>query len=57
MNNMKNSNAILLFAIGMMIGGMYVTFRITGEIWGIKTRMTMDEYCQFIKTPASQDKE
>lgn len=54
---MKNSNAILLFAIGMMIGGMYVTFRITGDIWGIKTRMTMDEYCQFISTPASQDKE
>lgn len=48
---MKNSSGIILFAIGILIGGMYVTFRITGQIWGMKTRMTMDEYCQFLTPP------
>lgn len=42
-------NPFIILAIGMTIGGMYVTYRITGQIWGIKTTMTMDEYCQFIK--------
>lgn len=50
-------NPITALTIGLLLGGMYVTYSITGVIWGKKASMTMDEYCQFISTPASQDKE
>lgn len=43
------NSKIFLLLVGIVIGGMWVTFRFTGQIWGAKTSMTMDEYCQFIK--------
>jgi len=35
------NSKILLLLVGIVIGGIYVTFRFTGQIWGVKTRIIM----------------
>lgn len=50
-------NTIGALTIGLLLGGMYVTYSITGVIWGKKASMTMDEYCQSLTTPLSDNKE